>query len=637
MAPKKTSLLSKVFYLIGKSDRQKLGGLVALILFGALLETAGVGLILPFVSLIDNPDLIQENATLASIYAAVGSPEINVFLFWLTIGLAGFFVFKNLYMSMLSYVRNRYVFYRYPQIGTRLFEAYMHTPYSVHTQRNSAKLLRNLTGDQENLANRLFGSLLVLISEGFVILSILLFLLVVTPIISISVFLFFGISAGIFFLFVRGRLSRFSENRQKNSADMILQINQGLGGLKLTRILGREQFFVRKYEENALKYFNNHTWIMFLLDLPRYYIEGMALLILLIIVAVSIITSTGDNTASIIPVLSLFAAAAFRLLPSAFRCLASMNRIRSIDPILNTIYGDLTTLEPHVQDNKSQDERFVKPTAMEEHIVLNNISYTYPEADGPALDGVSIEVPKGASIGLVGSSGAGKTTLVDVVLGLLEVESGEILVDGKNIYDDLRSWQRRLGYIPQSIYLSDDSLRNNVAFGVDEDDIKEEQVQRAIKAAQLEEFVKTLPEGLDTVVGENGVRLSGGQRQRIGIARSLYHDPEILIMDEATAALDNRTETEVMKSFSDLSGRKTLIIIAHRLSTVENCDRLYFMKNGQVVDSGTYEELRAKNAEFKEMTVTFGQKPEQNGTDAQTPVAETAAETEAEKEKETEA
>jgi ATP-binding cassette, subfamily B, bacterial PglK len=419
---------------------------------------------------------------------------------------------------------------------------------------------------------------------------------IVEPLSSAIAAVFLGIS--IFWLnrTIRKLMSGQGLIRQDQSGQMIQWVNQSLGGIKETKVLGREPFFLDAFTKSAQAYGKANLLVGLATQLPNQFIDTVLIAAVLLIVIFSLIQ--GRAIQSILPMLSLFAIAALRLMPSAKRIVSTITTIRYFKHAVDLIYQDLTLLDPRSSLLLTPNS----PTAKLERLIeLRDIHYQYPQATQASLSGISLSIPKGKSIAFIGSSGAGKTTIVDVILGLLTPSQGEILVDGSNILANLDSWQRQIGYIPQSIYLSDDTIRSNIAFGVATDEINEGQVWSAVKAAQLEELVFGLPDRLDTLVGERGIRLSGGQRQRIGIARALYHNPEVIIMDEATAALDNTTEREFMQALESMSADKTMITIAHRLSTVKNCDRLYFMKNGVLVDAGTYSDLLSRNREFQEM------------------------------------
>jgi ATP-binding cassette, subfamily B, bacterial PglK len=421
---------------------------------------------------------------------------------------------------------------------------------------------------------------------------------IVEPLSSAIAAVFLGIS--IFWLnrTIRKLMSGQGLIRQDQSGQMIQWVNQSLGGIKETKVLGREPFFLNAFTKSAQAYGKANLLVGLATQLPNQFIDTVLIAAVLLIVIFSLIQ--GRAIQSILPMLSLFAIAALRLMPSAKRIVSTITTIRYFKHAVDLIYQDLLVLETSSRSPTTAD-RSESTSPLKQLIELQNIHYLYPKATKPSLSGISLTIMKGESIAFIGSSGAGKTTMVDVILGLIQPTEGEILVDGKNIFTDLASWQRQIGYIPQSIYLSDDTIRSNIAFGLASEQINEEQVWSAVKAAQLEELVYSLPDRLNTLVGERGIRLSGGQRQRIGIARALYHNPEVIVMDEATAALDNTTEREFMQALESMSGHKTTIMIAHRLSTVKNCDRLYLMKNGTVVDTGTYKELLSRNREFQAM------------------------------------
>lgn len=373
---------------------------------------------------------------------------------------------------------------------------------------------------------------------------------------------------------------------------MIKWVNQGLGASKEVKVSGKEGFFINAYTKQSTIKANNSRYMKMLEQAPRLFIE--TLLVATVLVTMLIIVLQGSGTAHLISSMALFAMAAFRLMPSITRIMALVTTIRYNQPALKVVYEDLFENRDESTNpitNKSIVINQGKRT-FNDSIKLTNVSFRYPNQEGYAIKDVSLTIPIGQSVAFIGESGAGKTSLVDIILGLLKPEKGELLVDGKRIHDQINIWQQKIGYIPQSIFLSDDTIRSNVAFGTEHNLIDDEEVWRSLDQAHLKEFVKALPDQLDTTVGERGVRLSGGQRQRIGIARALYHNPEILFMDEATSALDNETEKEIMKAIDGLKGEKTLIIIAHRLSTIENCNIIFKINKGRL----TAIENRAKQS-----------------------------------------
>ncbi|MCT7958229.1 ABC transporter ATP-binding protein [Laspinema palackyanum] len=593
--------LQKFLYLFTTRERWQIAGLFLLILIGAGVETLGVGLVLPFISLLERPQRVEEAGLLRWVYQAVGEPELRQFLIWAGLGFIGIYLLKNAYLTGLTYLQCRFIYDKQVELCSRLFRAYLYSPYPFHLQRNSADLIRNLTSETGVFFNSVLIPGLLALTEVTILACIALFLLIVEPVTSLAAAGGIGLATMSFYRVVRLKLSELGEARQYHYGQVIRTINHGLGGVKEAKVLGREPLFIEEFEKHNIYSTRALQFYQLMSQLPRFFIESIAIVGLMLIV-VSVLAQ-GRNLSAVIPTLSLFAAAAFRLMPSINRILNSVTAIRFSSSSVYVLYQDLMELKPVLENSHLGESRKlaeVQPV-LETEIALQNVFYRYPGASDNSLQRVSLTIPKGKSVGFVGSSGAGKTTIVDVILGLLPPTQGQILVDGRDIYDDLSAWQRLIGYIPQSIYLCDDTLRNNIAFGIPEKEINEGWIEAAVKSAQLTELLTSLPEGLDTLVGERGVRLSGGQRQRVGIARALYHNPEVLVMDEATAALDNQTEAGVMESVEKLSGEKTLIMIAHRLSTVKNCDRLYFMSQGQIIDSGTYDELCQRNQEFQIM------------------------------------
>jgi len=436
----------------------------------------------------------------------------------------------------------------------------------------------------------------MLITELTVLTGLVMLLVILRPIPSLAATGGLLVAGFLFYRVFQTQLYKAGKNRQYYSGLVIQDINQGLGGVKEAKILGREPFFLSRHRIHRKELVRSLESVQIIQQLPRLYFETLAVFALLSVILVTLLQ--GMKGPEILPTLALFAASAFRLIPSLNRVISSLNKIRFGTHALDMIVHEFRSLEE--EKNLLWQQTGVIP-ALTDQLSLKNITYAYPNTEEKVLSNICLEIPKGTSVGFVGSSGAGKTTLIDIILGLLTPTEGTVLVDGVDIQNGLSAWQKQIGYIPQDIYLCDDTLRGNIAFGIPEKEISETQVSQAVQSAQLQAFIEKLPQGLDTVVGERGVRLSGGQRQRVGIARSLYHNPQVLVMDEATAALDNETEAEIMKAIEKLSGEKTLIMIAHRLTTVKNCDCLYFLEGGKIRAQGTYEQLRDRDEHFMKM------------------------------------
>lgn len=591
--------IKKILYLFSDREKIQIGLIFLLMLFGAGLETFSVGLIPPFVALLGNPEIIQKQKILNWLYSALRADSSQTFLLWISVIILAIYLLKNAYLAALTYLQYYFLYKKQISLSSRLLQSYLYSPYTFHLQRNSAELVRNITSEVPQVFANVLLPALTLAAEMMVMSCITLLLVMVEPVASAIAAIFLG--ASIFWLngTIRKQMSGQGLIRQEQSGQMIQWVNQSLGGIKEAKVLGRETFFLEAFTKSTQAFGKANLFVGLATQLPNLFIDTVLIASVLLIVIFSLIQ--GREIQSILPMLSLFAIAALRLMPSAKRIVSTITTIRYFKYSVDLIYQDLVSLEKSPSSLQETNNFVVPEIHFEKSIELQNIHYLYPNAAKSSLSGISISISKGQSIAFIGTSGAGKTTIVDIILGLLTPSQGEILVDGKNILTNLASWQQQIGYIPQSIYLSDDTIRNNIAFGLASHEINEEQVWAAIKASQLEELIHGLPEQLDTLVGERGIRLSGGQRQRIGIARALYHDPEVIVMDEATAALDNTTEREFMCALESMTRQKTMIMIAHRLSTVKNCDRLYFLQAGQVVAMGTYDELMFSCPDFKTM------------------------------------
>jgi ABC-type multidrug transport system fused ATPase/permease subunit len=570
------AVLRKIRFLLTPSERRGAVVLLGLMVVGMTLEMLCTGMVIPAIALMMQQDLATTYPQFQPLLAAMGNPAQSQLILNVMLGLVAIYLVKNLFLAFLAWQQTRFAFDVQAQLSQRLFTSYLRQPYTFHLQRNSAQLIRNVTGEVGMFADAIVSSLLIA-TELLVLLGISILLLAVEPIGTLIAAFVLGGAAWTFYYGMRARVVRWGESRQRHDVLRLQHLQQGLGGAKDVKLLGRESNFLNQFRVHTAQSARVGQFQATLQMLPRLWLELLAVVGLATLV-ISMLTQ-GREIATIVPTLGLFAAAAFRLMPSVNRVLAAAQVLRYNLPVVKTLHEELkfAAPEPTVRPRPaSAADRF------QTDIHLSSVGFTYPSAAGPALSELTLCIRKGESIGFIGPSGSGKSTLVDVILGLLTPGSGQVLMDGEDIQKNLRAWQDQIGYVPQSIYLTDDTLRRNVAFGLPDDEIDDAAVERAIHAAQLEEFVAGLPKGLETVVGERGIRLSGGQRQRIGIARALYHDPAVLVLDEATSALDTATERGVMQAVTALHGRKTILVVAHRLTTVAGCDRLYRLEQGRI-------------------------------------------------------
>ena len=570
--------LTRLLGPLTAAERRMVVMLVALMVLGMTLEALAAFLIVPAVALLMQQDLAAAYPQFRPLLDAIGNGDQRALIFKVMLGLVSVYLLKNLFQACVAWIHARFAHRAQTRISQLLFSTYLDQPYTFHLQRNSAQLIRNVTTEASMFAHAIVNAL-ILAAEALVLLGILALLVAVEPVGTIVATAVLGGAAGSFHYAMRRHSSRWGEMRQLHDGLRLQHLRQGLGGVKEVKLLGREQAFLEEFRRhNSASTRIGHYQAMAQV-LPRLWLEFLAIASLASLVVAML--AQGRDMATFMPTLGLFAAAAFRLMPSANRIVSAAQAVRYCMPSVVALNEELALSRSAKADDM---RRGAASPAFRQELRLAGVSYTYPGAAAPALEEIDMRIAKGEAAGFVGASGSGKSTLIDVVLGLLTPQTGQVLVDGADIRRDLRAWQDQVGYVPQSIYLTDDTLRRNVAFGLPEEQIEEAAVRRAIRAAQLDDFVAGLPQGLDTPVGERGVRLSGGQRQRIGIARALYHDPAVLVLDEATSALDTATESGVMEAVTALHGAKTVLIVAHRLSTVAHCDRLYRLEQGRVVE-----------------------------------------------------
>lgn len=572
---------TKAMYVFNRKQKIRLIGLAITLIFDTIFELLGVISIYPFIALVLSPDMVETNAIINKIYVLCGSPEKKDFFVIIAFSIIGLYIVKNAYNGFAQYIRYGFVFNTKQELGVRLMRSYMNEPYSFFLEKNSSVLMRGVGTDVSQFFDLVFNILYV-ISDGFMMIVFGGYLIFTDWQLSLSVIAVMVVFILVFVKWNKKRATYYGKQTQENSGSMTKWLQQAFGGAKEIKLLRREEFFITNYEHYCKQSNQMNQRFMFINALPHLVLEAFCAGVVLLVIAVRVYN--GADAVSFVPGMAVFAMTLFRLFPRVSRVNSSLNAVIFGYPYLQSVYDDLKMAE----ENENKQRKLIDEGTSENQLTfercveLENIHFAYPNTEEEVISGVSLTIKKGQAIGLIGPSGAGKSTLADCVLGILELNEGRILCDGLDITHHIREWSAKLGYIPQTIFLSDDSVRNNVAFGLNDDEVSDDQVWAALEQAQLKEFVESLPEGLDTRIGERGVRFSGGQRQRIGIARALYNNPEILVLDEATSALDNETEAAVMESIEHLLGHKTMIIIAHRVTTVRNCDVIYKVEGGNV-------------------------------------------------------
>ena len=573
----RAGLLTKLGYIFDKRDKWKIALLLAAVVIGSFLELLGVTIFMPFINIIQEPGEIQRKWYLRMFYELFHFQSAKSFLAALSAAIIVVYVVKNVYLIIEKSYIYRFSYNTQMKLSTRLLNTYMKEPYTFHLNKNIATLQRSLQEDTAKFMQVILYSL-ELVAELAVCFVLVVYLLFVSKSITVIVLGLLVVCVGAFLLLTRKYSRKLGQDNQGYQGKIYQWVNQALGGIKEIKILGREEFFTEEYRKYYIKFAKGLRIARTISILPKYAVEAVAISGLLIGIIVKLLLGEADM-AYYIPQLTVFAVAAFRLMPSVGRINEHATNTLYALPSVDLVYHDLVEIEDYIE---KQDSEVKEDWNLCRGIEVKNVTYCYPDTDEPVIEDASLSIQKGRTAAFIGASGAGKTTMVDIILGLLTPQKGVVLADDINVHEKPRTFHAQVGYIPQVIYLSDDTIRNNIAFGVKESDIDEQAVRRSMEKAQLTEFVDSLVHGLDTIVGDRGVRLSGGQRQRIGIARALYHDPEILVLDEATSALDNDTEAAVMEAVENLRGMKTMIIIAHRLTTIRNADLIYEVEGGRV-------------------------------------------------------
>lgn len=592
-------LAKELFSLLTSNQRRRYLSLQVMVFFMAIMELLGIASIAPFMALVADMQLLETNTILKQLYLASGVDSHEKFLF-----LAGLIVLLMLSTaSILSIITtwrlSLFALSVGTEIGDRLYRYYLNKDWLFHASGSSAQLTKQIATEALRVTNFIILPLIQMNARLVLALFIIVGIFIYNPLIAIIGVTLFICGYVVIYKVIRKRIARYGQHVSTTSTDRFRLMNEGFGGIKDVLLYNRSQDFIDQFEMSGKVLAHAQGVNTALSQVPRYLMELLAFGALITLVLVLLIANNG-TLSQVLPVLAIYALAGFKLLPALQQIYASVTTVRGNTAAFEAIKADLlaslTLDEQSKADLQSNDFQYIKK------IKLDNVSFTYPNKMSPALNNINIEIPVNATIGFVGESGSGKSTLIDLLLGLIEPSQGALMLDNKTIgSNNKHAWQQRIGFVPQSIFLSEGSIAENIAFGLNKKDIDIEKVQQAVKYSHLESLVNSLPQGLNTKVGERGIQLSGGQRQRIGIARALYNQADVLVFDEATSALDGITEKVIMDAIQELSGQKTIVMIAHRLKTVQKCDVIYFIEQGRVVDQGTYQQLIDSNPKFKKM------------------------------------
>lgn len=583
-------LISMLRYIFDRRDKRRIVILLVSIVIGSFLELMGVMVFMPFVEIIADQSTIGKTWYLRVIYDFFDFSSSTSFMVALSVGIIVVYLIKNIYLVLEKSYIFKFSYNTQMKLSIRLLGTYMKEPYTFHLNNNIATLQRSLQEDTSRFMQVVMYSL-ELVAELAVCGVLVVYLMIVSKSMTIIVLGLLVFFVGIFLMTTKKYSRKLGLDNQRYQGKLFQWMNQALGGIKEIKILGRESYFTDAFQGYYKKYAKG-LWIARTISiLPKYTVETVAMTGLLVAIIVKLLFGEADMI-YYVSQLAAFAVAAMRLMPSVGRINEHATNMIYALPSVELIYHDLKAVEEYigVQDREEKED-----WKLQDAIEVQGVTYCYPNTSEAVIDGADIRIQKGKTVAFIGSTGSGKTTMVDIILGLLSPQKGMVMADRINVHEKPKTFHAQVGYIPQVIYLSDDTIRNNIAFGVREDEIDEKAVVAAMEKAQLAEFIDSLPLGLDTIVGDRGVRLSGGQRQRIGIARALYHDPEILVLDEATSALDNETESAVMEAIENLQGMKTMIIIAHRLTTIRNVDIIYEVEKGRIVERSKEEVFGAES------------------------------------------
>lgn len=580
--------IKKILFLLNARERKQAFFLLLMIIIMALLDMLGIASVVPFMAVITNPDIIETNEYLNKAFLIsnrFGVENKDQFLFALGVFVFLFLVISLSFKALTSYAQLRFVQMRRYTIGKRVLETFLRQPYSWFLNRNSADLGKSILSEVGAIVGKGLRPIFELLSRLLIVVVLIILLMLVDVQITLVVAFIIGGSYGLFFYLTKNYLYRIGKERFKNNTSLFMSINEAFGAVKEIKIGGLEKTYIERFSDPAIVVARKEAYAGILAQLPRYFLEAITFGGVILMVLYLMVEKGSFNNA--LPLISLFVFAGYRLLPSLQSIYASFNQITFVSTAVDSLYSDLNSL------TKIDTTKDINKISLNKSIALKQVSYNYPNSSKTALRDINIHIPARTTVGLMGTTGSGKTTTIDIIIGLLEAQKGTLEVDGKIITkNNSRNWQSSIGYVPQHIFLADDSVAANIALGTKSNNINYEAVEKSSKTANLHEFViNELPNQYQTKVGDRGIRLSGGQRQRIGIARALYHNPSVIIFDEATSSLDTNTEKLVMNAIEKISQNKTIILIAHRLSTLKNCDKIFLMEKGEIKKEGTFEEL----------------------------------------------
>jgi len=593
----RVNALRKIAGIFDRREKFLVLGLVGMMVAGALLEVVGIGAVTAFVAILAEPDLASGKPALQWLSDNISWSPVGTPIMWLGIGLVLLFVVKNSYLAFLGYRQIRFAYNKEMRLSKALLSNYLAQPYEFFLRRNSAELMRNVTHEVSHVITGIVIPGLTLISECIVLAFVLVMLASVEPLAALAAGLLLGCTGLAFAQSVKPLLRHHGRERADSAESRIRWVNQAIGSAKELKLLGCADYFVDAFDNNSQRYARAGLVANTLNLLPRLIVETISVIALMLVVLITVIQ--GQGLQSMLPTLTLFALAAMRIMPSINRIVPAVNQIRFWLPSIETVHADLNRMAKVDQPVEISRNFSTPEKLLHREIRTEALGFRYDGSPRWALQNFSARIPHGSTAGFMGASGAGKSTLIDLLLGLIEPTEGKILIDDCALPEVRSSWQRHVGYVPQFIYLLDDTVRRNIALGISDAEVNDGHVWEVLRQARLDEVVQRLPQGLDSYIGERGIRLSGGERQRLGIARALYRSPEVIVFDEATSALDNQTEREIADTIRALAKDRTILIVAHRTTTVKNCDTVFFLQGGKLADQGRFDDLIARNSEFR--------------------------------------